>query len=98
MGVKPFEDSRIEVVHFLEVECVAGVVVEMSIAVRDGCGYFFTHPDRGEDVVLATDDQARLGDLSELIVHVVIDAGGGLTFEAVKRLRSWSVCETLATF
>ena len=70
----------------------------LGVAVRDGSGYFFTHPDRGEDIVLAADDQARLGDLSELIVHVVIDTGSGLTFEAVKRLRSRAVGESLATF
>ena len=80
MGVQPIENARIEIIKLLEVEGVACIVVEMSIAIGDSASDFVSHPHWGEDIVLAANDEAGLENLPELIDYVVFDAGSRLPF------------------
>lgn len=95
--LEPVEDSGIEVLHRLPVESVASVVVKMRFAVGKGFGNLFAHPEWGEDVVSATCDEARVGDVAQLIVDVVVDAGRGLTPESLERLRVLGCCGVVSS-
>ena len=56
MSVQPLENARIEIIKLLEVEGVAGIVVEMSIAIGDSASDLVSHPYWGEDIFLAAND------------------------------------------
>ena len=56
MSIQPLENARIEIIKLLEVEGVACIVVEMSIAIGDSASDFVSHPHWGEDIVLAAND------------------------------------------
>ena len=83
MGVQPRQHAWVEIVGILEMKGVAGIVVEVGVAVRNATGYLIGHPHRGENVVLAADNQAGLGDVGELVDDIVAGAGGGLSDETV---------------
>ena len=95
-GTAVFEEevgaALIEAVEAFPVEGVASVVEEVEFCVGDVSGEFFAHPARGEDVVFATDDEAGGIDAGEVGEDVVGDAGVGLAFEGVERLRGWVAC------
>ena len=80
MSVQPIENARIEIIKLLEVEGVAGIVVKISIAIGNSASDLVSHPHWGEDIVLAANDKAGLGNLPELIDYVVIDASSRLPF------------------
>ena len=86
MGFEPIENPWIKVVHHFPVESVSSTIVEVGVAVGNASGNLLSHPERCEDVVFSADDKTWCGDVTELIAHVVIDAGCGLPFETVKWL------------
>jgi len=79
-------------------EGMSRVIIEVGVAIGYGSRDLLTHPQRSENVVFTTDNQAGLNDIDKLIVYIVVDTSRSLTFKSMQRLRGWTIGESVASF